>query len=103
MPSISMTPQQRGRIGGLTRAALTPDNRDITKPMRDGRWERYRQRILDVLPELAGDDAEIDRRAALLRQADMIRMSAAAAAKRRELAELEAELDVTGLGDAGNA
>jgi hypothetical protein len=87
-----MTAQQRGRIGGLTRAA---------QAARDGRWQRYRQRVLDVLPELAGDDAEIDRRAELLRRAEMTRLSALAVARRRELAEIEAEAEATGLDDAG--
>jgi hypothetical protein len=92
MPETGMSPQQRGRIGGRTRAALSPDNTQHTANARAARWQKYRQRVLDALPQLAGDDAEIDRRAGLLRQADMIRMSERAAAARRALREAETEL-----------
>ena len=54
-----------------------------------------------MLPELADVPAELDRRAGLLRRADMVKMSALAAAKRRELAELERALNATGLDDVG--
>ena len=104
-PDVTSKPlshQQRGRIGGLTRAALAPDRKAITKGARDGRWQRYVDRVREVLPELAADDPELIRRAEALRRADMIKMSAAAAAKRAELRALEAELDASGLLDAGS-
>lgn len=103
MPNTTrMSPQVRGRIGGLTRSALASTPQATTQAARDGRWAKYKQHVLEVLPELADDPAELDRRAALLRRADMVKMSALAAAKRRELAELEAALDATGLDDAGS-
>jgi hypothetical protein len=73
---------QRARIGGLTRAALAPSRQSITEGARAGRWERYRVKVREAMPELT-DETEIDRRAELLRKADMQRMSMKAAASRR--------------------
>lgn len=102
MPAERSTMQARGRIGGLKRAALAPDRQAITDAARAARWEKYRQQVLAILPELAGDDAEIDRRAEMLRQADMTSMSLKAARARRLKAEagrLEAELAAEGAGE----
>jgi hypothetical protein len=89
---MPMSRQQRGRIGGLERAALTPDRRQLTEGMRRGRWQKYVDRVLGACPELAGDEAEITRRAEMLRRAEMIRMSERAAEARRQLREAEAAL-----------
>jgi hypothetical protein len=94
-PQVSTTAQRRGRIGGLTRAATAPSPQAITEAARAEKWRRYRQQVLDVLPELEGNDAEIDRRAGLLRRADMVRLSQKAAKKRsleKRIRDLEAEL-----------
>jgi hypothetical protein len=79
-----MTPSQRSqraRIGGWTRAALAPTPQSITAGARSARWERYRDRVRAAIPDLT-DEAEIDRRAELLRRADMQRMSMKAAEAR---------------------
>jgi hypothetical protein len=106
MPMSSAQAQAAGRIGGLRRAALAANPQTITKAAREGRWQKYRQQILDVLPELEGDEAEIMRRSELLFRADMTRMSMQAQEKRRQAAAIEAalqaELDATGLPDSGS-
>jgi hypothetical protein len=97
------TAQQRGRIGGLRRAALAPDLKAITKAARDGRWARYVERVKAALPELT-DEAEITRRAEMLRRADMAALSLRAARARRlraELRAIETDLDASGLDDTG--
>jgi very-short-patch-repair endonuclease len=73
---------QRARLGGLTRAALAPTRQSITEGARAGRWERYRDKVREAMPDLT-EEVEIDRRAELLRKADMQRMSMKAAAARR--------------------
>jgi len=86
----------RGRIGGLTRAALAPSPQAITAAARDARWQRYRDQVLAAMPELDPADPDVDRRAALLQRADMARLSQRAAKARRlraEAARIEAELD----------
>lgn len=82
---MSLTPQQRGRIGGLRRAALAPTRQAITQAARDSRWQRYVDQVKAALPDLA-DEAEVMRRAEVLQRADMIRMSARAADARRRKA-----------------
>jgi hypothetical protein len=79
---MSMSPAARGRIGGLTRAALAPDRKTVTQAARDGRWQRYVDKVRAALPELE-DEAEITCRAEALRRADMIRMSARAVQARQ--------------------
>jgi hypothetical protein len=99
-----MSAQAAGRIGGLTRAATAPTPQAITEGWRKGRFQRYIDDVKAVMPELA-DEADIIRRAELLRRADMVRMSAKAAEAKRlkaQLKELEADLDATGLADAGS-
>ncbi len=94
---------QAGRIGGLTRAATAPSPQAITRAARDSRWQQYVARVREAVPDLQ-DEAEITRRAELLRRADMVSMSMKAAKARRlkaELAALDRELDASGLADAG--
>lgn len=76
---MTLTPQQRGRIGGLTRAATADSTRDITAAANSANAKRY----LDAVPASITDEAERERRAALLRRADMIRLSAKAAEARK--------------------
>ncbi len=97
---------RNGRIGGLRRSALCPDNRAHTQPARDARYANYRDQIPRdiVVPPGSTLDAEIDRRAGVLRQADMIKLSQRAAVERKRAAEADAELaelDATGLPDCG--
>jgi hypothetical protein len=87
-----MSMSARGRIGGLTRAALAPDRQAITQPARDARMRRY----LDQVPACITDPAERRRRAGLLQRADMVRMSALAAAARRRRAQQRRGPDAVG-------
>lgn len=92
--------QARGRMGGLTTAALAPSPQHITRAANDANERRYIERVRAARPEIT-DEAELKRRAALLRKADMIRLSQKAARARKlkaELREIEAEL-----GDASGA
>jgi hypothetical protein len=82
MAAGSYTPQQRGRLGGLTRAATAASRQDITRAANAGRWQKYVDQVKAAVPGLT-DDAEITRRAELLMKADMCRLSAKAAEARR--------------------
>jgi hypothetical protein len=102
--ATSTSHAQRGRIGGLRRAALAPDTQALTAAARRARFQKYVDQIREALPDLV-DQAEIIRRAEQLRRADMASMSLKAATARRlkrELAALDAELDASGLLDAGS-
>ena len=95
------TAQTLGRAGGLTAAANAPSPQAMTQAARDAWFQRY----LDKVPYFT-DEADRIRRAELLRKADMVRLSLKAAKARKlkaELAALEADLDATGLLDAGEA
>jgi hypothetical protein len=95
MPDISAR-RLAGRTGGLARAATATSRTDITAAASAELWERYRDHVRTLLPDLDDDDAEIDRRAALLRKADLTRMrlKAQRARQLREQADrLERELD----------
>lgn len=72
----------RGRIGGLMKAANAKDRDSLTRAARDARWQRY----LDRVPDHVTDPAERERRAALIRRADMQRLALKAAASRRKVA-----------------
>lgn len=96
----------RGRIGGLTRAALAPSPGAITQAARDARWAKYVSQVREALPDLT-DETEINRRAGLLQRADMTRLSALAsqarsraAAARRTAEQAEAALAEIGPGEA---
>jgi len=100
--------QTAGRIGGLRRAALSPDNRAHTQPARDKRWQRYLDQVPAkvAVPKGSTLEAERIRRAEQLRRADMISLANRAsearkrvAAERRKAEQAEAELAV--LDDAG--
>ena len=95
MPRTRESYQQAGRIGGLMTGALG-DTRANSQKARDTRDRQYRDQVLKERPELAGDEAEISRRVARLRQAHMVKMSMKAAEARKlraEAARLEADLD----------
>jgi hypothetical protein len=82
----------RGRIGGLTRAATTPDPRQITQQARHAQWQRF----LDQIPAEVTDPAERQRRAELLRRAHMASLSLKAATARsraRRARQAAAEAD----------
>lgn len=64
------------------RWALTADRKAAMKPAHDGRLQRYKDQVLEALPQLAGQDAEVTRRAEQLRKADMIKLSRKAAMAR---------------------
>jgi hypothetical protein len=91
--------QARGRIGGLTTAANAPTPQAITQAARDAKFQKYVNQVVYWT-----DEADRIRRAELLRKADMARLSLKAAKARRlkaELAALEADLDASGLDNAG--
>jgi hypothetical protein len=93
MPISHECAQQRGRIGGLVSAALSPDLQERMRPAQAARWQRY----LDRIPPEVTDPAERERRAGMLRQADMLRLSLAAR-RAAEARRAEAELrDALGL------
>jgi hypothetical protein len=99
MPLSRADAQAAGRVGGFRRAALATDPQSITQAANAENWELFRQRVREVMPEIAGDDVEVDRRAELLRKAEMARLSQKATRARRlrrELARLEADLDTAG-------
>lgn len=99
MPGDASSPQARGRMGGLTTAALAPSPQHITRAANDANERRYIELVKAARPEIT-DEAELRRRAALLRKADMIRLSQKAVRARKlkaELRQLESEL---GAGDA---
>jgi hypothetical protein len=105
MPISRTAAQARGRIGGLTRAALAPSRQGITEAARQARWQKY----VDQVPAVITDPAERQRRAELLRQADMTRISlkasearSRAARARREAAQAEAELAEAAGGEGGS-
>ena len=75
MPTSRSSAQAKSSIGGLTAAALAPDRKDIGKEARSARWQRYLDKVLEALPHLADDPEELNRRAELLRRADMTRSS----------------------------
>jgi len=98
MPISRETAQAAGRIGGLTRAALCPDNNAHTLPARQARFQKYTDKVRAAVPGLT-DENEINRRARMLLAADMMALSRRAATARtraaqarREAAEAEAEL-----------
>jgi len=96
--------QQRGSIGRKRTAALAPTREGTTQAARDARWQKYIDQVREARPEIT-NEAEISRRAQLLRQADMSSMSLKATKARRlkaELRALEGELSATGLEDAGS-
>jgi hypothetical protein len=86
--------QARGAIGGLTRAALAPDRTEITRAARAARWQKYTDQVRAALPDLT-DEAEITRRAELLRSADMRRLSLKASTARRRAAKAQAAAEVS--------
>jgi hypothetical protein len=105
MPTDRTSRQQRGRLGGLTRAALASSPQAITKAANDARWQKYLDQVRAVLPEIT-DEGELTRRAMLLMRADMIRLSEKAAKARRLKAELrraEADLAAAEAATAGDA
>jgi hypothetical protein len=71
MPLSRADAQAAGRVGGFRRAALATDPQSITQAANAENWELFRQRVREVMPEIAGDDVEVDRRAELLRKAEM--------------------------------
>lgn len=92
------TAQAWGAVGGLTRAALAPDRREITRAARAARWQKYVDQVREALPGLT-DEADIARRAEQLRSADMRRLAVkastartAAARARQDAAQAAAEL-----------
>jgi hypothetical protein len=87
MPIGRITAQARGRIGGYTRAALAPTRESITEAARAARWQKY----LDRVPAEITDPAERQRRAELLRRADMQRLSLKAAQARTKAAKARQE------------
>ena len=56
------SPQQAGRIGGLTRAATAPTPQAITQAARDGRNRKFLDLARQLCPEVT-DEAELARRA----------------------------------------
>ena len=96
--------QERGKIGGLRNAALAPSRQGITSAARAAGWQRYVEQVKAALPGLT-DQADIERRAAMLRKADMHALALKSARARRmraELAALDSELDASGLLNAGS-
>ena len=92
MAGKGLSPQQRGRRGGLIRAALT-DNKASMARVRAAKEQRYRDRVIEATNlDPVADAAEIQIRANKLRTADMIAMSAKAADARRALREAKAAL-----------
>ena len=79
-----------GRVGGYTRAATAPTPQAITQHARDGRWARYLDQAREAAPGVT-DEADIIRRAQLLRRADMCRLSQLAADARKQRAAQRAE------------
>lgn len=63
--------------------ARTPDRQARTQAAREGRWLKYLEKATALAPANATSQ-EIARRAESLRQADMKRMSLAAARARRK-------------------
>lgn len=82
MAGGALSPQQRGRLGGLTRAATASARQDITRAANAGRRQKYVDKVKAAVPDLT-DQAELARRADLLMRADMIRLSALASEARR--------------------
>jgi hypothetical protein len=104
MPASRQVAQARGRIGGLRGAALAPSRQGITAAARAAGWQKYVDQVKAALPDLT-DEADIQRRAGMLRTADMHSLALKSAKVRRmraELRALESELDASGLLDAGN-
>ena len=98
--SHATTQAQRGRIGGLTTAARAATPQAITQAARDARFQKYVDQVVYWT-----DEADRIRRAELLRKADMTRLALKASKARKlkaELRALEAELDASGLEDAGS-
>jgi hypothetical protein len=91
VPVSRSTAQLRASIGGTVRAALATDRDALTRAARDARWQKYVDQVLAVLPELT-DEAEINRRAELLRTADMKRLALKSAKARREARQAAREL-----------
>lgn len=79
---MSTSYQQRGSIGGLTRAATATTRKEITQATRDKQWQRF----LDQVPAEITDPTERQRRANLLRKAHMRRLSLKASAARSKAA-----------------
>ena len=105
MPAPVYSPQQAGRIGGLIRAATAPTRQDITSAANARNAQKYLDQARELCPEVT-DDAELARRAHLLLQADMTRLSARAAAARRlraQLRKIEDELEAEQDPSAGTA
>jgi hypothetical protein len=105
MPSRVYTAQQAGRRGGLIRAATAPTPQAITQAANDRNWARFVELIRAKLPDLK-DEAEIARRAALLRQAHMVELAAKASRARKlraELRKLDAEIADASPQAAGDA
>jgi hypothetical protein len=102
MPISRERAQARGRIGALTKAALATDRSALTQAARDARWQSY----LDQIPSEITDPGERQRRAGMLRAADLQRMSLRSSVARQrasEAARAEQELlDATGLLDVGS-
>lgn len=81
MPNNPTSAQMRGSIGGLVRAALAPSRPEITRQARAALWQKYIDQVREARPELT-DEADIIRRAEMLRNADMKRLALKASAAR---------------------
>jgi len=86
---VPSTPEQAsaaGKIGALVvQARYGPDA--VASRARSGIMARYRAKVLAENPQLDGDDAEIQRRALLLRRAHMQRLAWKSAKARQAKAE----------------
>jgi hypothetical protein len=79
--STSESRRSAARVGALSRAAKYPPE-DLTRAARRGFLEKFRAEALAADPTLAGDDAELNRRAALLLRAHMVRLNRASVRSR---------------------
>ena len=81
--------QQRGRIGGLMKAAKAPSRSSLTSAARDARWKKYLDQVPEDIevPQGTTLEAERMRRAELIRRADMQSLSLKAAAARKQAAD----------------
>ena len=94
-----------GQIGSNRRWAAVQDRKAAMQPAWDGRLRKFKEQALELRPDLAGDDAALTEVAYRLRKAYMAELSLKAAKVqrlRRELAAIEAELDASGVDDAGS-
>jgi hypothetical protein len=80
----------RARLGGLAKAARHAPQ-ELTRPARDGRWQRY---LAKADPDGALPEAERIRRAEALRRLDMTRMGLKSAQARQRRSRQQEAPDV---------